>query len=43
MADRRDPNVFEIVSSQLGQHFGIDVIVPKRLFIALQAQLLQPR
>jgi hypothetical protein len=43
MADRRDPDVFKILRGQVGQHFGIDVVIPKRVFVALQPQLPQPR
>ena len=42
MPDDGDANVFEIISSQLGQNIGSNLILPERLLIALQAQLPQP-
>ena len=42
MPDDGDANVFEIVSSQLGQNPGINLVVPECLLVALQPQLLQP-
>ena len=43
MPDDGDANVFEIVSGQLRQNIGSNLILPERLLIALQAQLSQPR
>ena len=40
--DGGDANVFEIVSSQLGQDLGVNLVLPERLLIALQPQLPQP-
>jgi hypothetical protein len=37
-----DANVFEIVSSQLGQDLGVNLVLPERLLVALQPQLPQP-
>ena len=37
MPDDGDANIFEIVSSQLRQNVGSDLILPERLLIALQA------
>ena len=43
MPDDGDANVFEIVSGQLRQNIGSNLILPERLLIALQPQLSQPR
>ena len=37
--DGGDANVFEIVSSQLGQDLGVNLVLPERLLVALQPQL----
>jgi hypothetical protein len=42
MADRGDADVLEILGGQVRQHLGVNVVVPKHLFVALQAQLAQP-
>ena len=43
MSDDGDANVFEIVSSQLGQNLGVNLVLPERRLVALQPQLAQPR
>jgi hypothetical protein len=43
MPDDGDANVFEVISSQLGQNIGRDFILTERLLVALQPQLSQPR
>ena len=35
--------VFEIISRQLGQDLGVNLVLPERLLIALQPQLPQPK
>jgi hypothetical protein len=42
MPDDGDANVFEIVSSQLGQDLGVNLVLPERLLIALQTKISQP-
>ena len=42
MPDRGDAKVFEIVSGQLGQDLGVNLVLPERLLVALQPQLPQP-
>ena len=42
MPDGGDAKVFEIVSRQLGQDLGVNLVLPKRLLVALQPQLPQP-
>ena len=43
MSDDGDANVFEIVSSQLGQDLGVNLVLPERRLVAPQPQLAQPR
>ena len=40
--DGGDAKVFEIVSRQLGQDLGVNLVLPERLLVALQPQLPQP-
>src|ERR1700733_13347263 len=42
MPDDDDAHVFEVISSQLGQNIGGDLILTERLLVALQPQLSQP-
>ncbi len=42
MPDGGDAKVFEIVSRQLGQNRGVNLIFPERLLVALQTKLPQP-
>ena len=39
MPDGGDADVFEIISSQLGQDLRVDLVLPERLLVALQPQL----
>ena len=43
MPDDGDANVLEVISSQLGQNIGDDLVLAERLLVALQPQLSQPR
>ena len=43
MADRGHADADQVVGRQLGQHFGIDIVVAERRHIALKAQPAQPR
>jgi hypothetical protein len=38
-----DADVFEVISSQLRQKVGRNLVLLERLFVALQPQLSQPR
>ena len=42
MPDGDDANFLEVVSSQLGQDLGVNLVFPERLFVALKPQLPQP-
>ena len=43
MADRGDPDADQVFGGQLRQHLAVDIIVAERRYIALKAQILQPR
>jgi hypothetical protein len=43
VANRRDPDLLEVVSGQAWQDPGIDVVVTERLRVPAQAQPVQPR
>jgi hypothetical protein len=40
--DDGNANVFEIVSSELGQDLGVNLVLPERLLVALQTKPVQP-
>ncbi len=43
MAERLNPNIFQIVIGQFGQQLAVDIIIGKARGVLYQAQIVQPR
>jgi hypothetical protein len=39
VADRGDSDRGQILGGQLGQDFGVDIVIAERVYVALQPQL----
>ena len=42
MADQRDPKFLEVFGRQIEQHFGVDRVLPERVFVLLKPEAAQP-